>query len=122
MLDSFFSLQLGVDFGGSGSYYSAVSCILLYIPRPKEGLDVPAAATGSALLPAPGLRGSRLSGLRVRVVSDCRDEGDRERRSNRDCRRGSGVVWSKRERFGRRSSSAMVAIVNLRSGVELFIG
>lgn len=44
----------------------------------------------------------------MRADSDCRDEGDRERRSKRDGRRGSGSVWSKRERLARRLSSAMM--------------
>lgn len=58
----------------------------------------PAAAVGSCGLAdfaeasTPGLRGSLLSGLRCRADSDCRVVGDRERRSNRDCRRGSGSV------------------------------
>lgn len=66
---------------------------------------LPAAAAGSAepdflAESVAGLPGSRLNGLRVRV-SDRRDGGDRERRSKRDGRRGSGSVWSKRERLGR---------------------
>lgn len=73
----------------------------------------PAAAAGStadgfAGVSAPGLRLSgRLNGLRVRADSDCLLDGDRERRSKRE-RRGSGSVWSKRDRFTRCSSSAMV--------------
>lgn len=58
--------------------------------------NLPAAAAGSTeaftgASPA-GLRGSRLSGLRVRVDSDCLADGDRERRSNRERRGGSGSV------------------------------
>lgn len=119
MLDSFLSLQLGIDFGGGSSYFSNQLRATIHFPKTKQAQNIPAAATGSALLLAPGLRGSRLSGLRVRVASDCREEGDRERRSNRDWRRGSGVVWSKRERLGRRSSSAMAAILYSSFGVEL---
>lgn len=37
-------------------------------------------------------------GLRLRV-SECREDGDLERLSNREALRGSGSVWSKRERF-----------------------
>ena len=65
----------------------------------------PAAAAGS---PTVGLRESLLNGLRLRLVSACRDEGDLERLSNRDGLRGSGSVWSKRDRLERRSSSAIL--------------
>lgn len=54
----------------------------------------------------------------MRVDSDCLAEGDRERRSNRE-RRGSGSVWSKRERFARRSSSAIATTVGKGVGSKV---
>lgn len=49
------------------------------------------------------------SGLLLLRVSDWRLEGDRDRRSNREERFGSGSVWSNRERFEPlRSSSAIL--------------
>lgn len=75
---------------------------MVHIPAAAAGSE----ATGLGASPA-GL--SRLSGLRVRADSDCLSDGDRDRpRSNRERRGGSGSVWSKRDRFTRRSSSAMV--------------
>lgn len=113
MLSSFLRLQLSIYLGCCrGCLYSKHSQFW------KEVLDVgtngtqrncpaiPAAAAGSA--DADFLEVS--SGLRVRTVSGCRDEGERERRSNRE-RRGSGSVWSKRERLGRRSSSPMLGLL-----------
>lgn len=102
MLNALFRLQLGVDLCRSGScvYDSNVSSAATQVPcaidscHYPEGTNVPAAAAGSVFFAgsALGLRGSRLRGLRARVDSDCRDEGDRERRSKRDGRRTSGSV------------------------------
>lgn len=116
MLDSLFRLELSVDLGRCGS------CIMVIMvstrttvgQENRDKLTIPAAAAGSpgdALLASIlGLRGSPLRGLRVRAAPDCRDDGDRERRSNRDARLGSGSFWSNRERLGRCSSSAMTYI------------
>lgn len=115
MLNSFLGLQLGVDLGrcSSCSDFHIVSFCGKRKTFEAGLLAIPAAAAGSTEpdfleSSAPGLKGSRLRGLRVRVDSGCREEGDRERRSNREARRGSGSVWSKRERLARRSSSAMI--------------
>ena len=64
-------------------------------------LPAAAAGSGAALLfsAAPGERLDFPSGLRLRLDSVCLEDGDRERRSKRDCFRGSGSVWSKRDRF-----------------------
>jgi hypothetical protein len=80
----------------------------------NEGGDrhSPAAAAGSneaeRLSVEAGPRRSLPKGLLLRLVSVCRDEGERERRSNREGLRGSASVWSKRERFTLRSSSPML--------------
>ncbi len=44
----------------------------------------------------------------MRLGSCWRLDGERERRSNRDCLRGSGSVWSKRDRFFGADSSDIV--------------
>src|SRR5438034_4558945 len=77
----------------------------------------PAAAAGSGaagflLSSMPGLCGSRLNGLRSRADSECRVEGERERRSNLDGRRVSDSVWSNRDRLARRSLSP-ISLKNL---------
>jgi hypothetical protein len=59
--------------------------------------DSPAAAAGSRDAffpsPAPGVDWESLGrGLRLRLVSECRLAGERERRSNRDDRFTSGSV------------------------------
>lgn len=101
MLNTLLCLQLSVDLGRCGS------CILSGCQPPISHPTISSDARGRAVIPAAaagsappdffagsalGLRGSRLRGLRVRVASDCRDEGDRERRSKREARRGSGSV------------------------------
>lgn len=122
---SLFNLQLLTGLAGGVSWVPFFACNWALIlaaaaaiygqpqtkNKPQRVITIPAAAAGSAEVDfrvesVVGLPGSRLRGLRVRV-SDCRDGGDRERRSKRDGRRDSGSVWSKRERFGRRSLSAM---------------
>lgn len=94
MLNTLLCLQLSIDLGRGGSCISQSA--QNFIPKYAKTAFLPAAAAGSPVdffpVSAPGLPGSRLRGLRVRVVSDCRDEGDRERRSKRDGRRGSGSV------------------------------
>lgn len=114
MLNAFLCLQLSIDLRCSGSYSRKEQRALAVqnaLQTQFTTSSLPAAAAGSteafAGASPAGLRGSRLSGLRVRVDSDCLADGDRERRSNRE-RRDSGSVWSKRERLTRRSSSAMV--------------
>lgn len=117
MLNALLCLQLSIDLRGGGGCSRKDQQVLamqnLFVAR-NLAPDLPAAAAGSTAVFAgaspAGLRGSRLSGLRVRVDSDCLAEGDRERRSNRE-RRGSGSVWSKRERLTRRSSSVMARVV-----------
>lgn len=115
MLDSLFGLQLSIDLGRCSSCITK-SQHLQHAARDKDKgqIAIPAATAGSPedclFASAAGLRGSPLRGLRVRAAPDCREDGDRERRSNRDARFGSGSFWSKRERFARGSSSAMVYI------------
>lgn len=75
MLDSFLSLQLGIDFGGGSSYFSNQLRATIHFPKTKQAQNIPAAATGSALLLAPGLRGSRLSGLRVQWLPTVAKKG-----------------------------------------------
>lgn len=103
MLDSLFSLQLSVYLGRGGSCITDPEVSSSH--RSRQRISSPAAAAGSPgdsfFASVLGLRGSPLRGLRVRAAADCRDEGDRERRSNRDARFGSGSFWSKRERLGR---------------------
>lgn len=56
-----------------------------------------------------GLSEALSRGLLLRLGSDFRAGGERERRSNLDALFGSGSVWSKRERFAvRRSVSSML--------------
>lgn len=73
---------------------------------------LPAAAAGSKeadfLSSVDGLLTS-LPGLRLRRDSLVRETGDRERRSKRDAGFRSGSVWSKRDRFTRGASSAIVS-------------
>lgn len=70
---------------------------------------LPAAAAGSKddFLPSEEGLFTSLAGLRLRRDSLVRDTGERERRSKRDVF-FSGSVWSKRERFTRGASSAMI--------------
>lgn len=96
MLDSFPSLQVGVDLCGGGS------CGVVSMnrrTRRSEGhrsRDLPAAAAGSSpVVLFPPDAGDWLdfpSGLRLRLESVCLEDGDRERRSNREGFRGSGSV------------------------------
>ena len=72
--------------------------------------SLPAAAAGSndaGFRPSDEALFASLAGLRLRRDSLVRDTGDRERRSKRDGFEGS--VWSKRERFVREASSAILA-------------
>lgn len=64
------------------------------------------------LSPTAGLWRSLSSGLRLLRDSGCLEEGDRERLSNREAFRGSGSVWSKRDRF-RGASSDMIRLRRL---------
>lgn len=79
----------------------------------------PAATAGSSeaerLSLEAGLRESLPRGLLLRLEPVCRDEGERERLSNLDVLRGSGSVWSKRERFTLLSSSAILLSSRRRS-------
>lgn len=68
---------------------------------------LPAAVAGSTALELRTILAPR--GLLLRRGSVSRADGERERLSNRDGLRGSGSVWSNRERFDRFSSSAMKA-------------
>lgn len=110
MLDALFRLDLGIDPSGSSSWdEKLVSTERANVPGEK---NAPAAAAASTVevrlfsepLPSP----SRGKGLRSRPASDLRPGGERDRRSKRE-RRGSGSVWSNRDRFTvRRSASSMV--------------
>lgn len=96
MLNTLLGLELRIDLrrGRScGKSPKRVSNARLSGIANKSFQHLPAAAAGSGLLEDSlvGLRGSRLNGLRVRTESDCRADGDRERRSKRE-RRGSGSV------------------------------
>ena len=88
--------------------------------RQDRLIHVPAAAAGSAakalgptFSAAPGLIDFvGASGLLVLRVSDSLRDGDRDRRSKRDERFGSGSVWSNRDRLELlRSSSAILLVV-----------
>lgn len=80
-------------------------------------IHIPAAAAGSVakafgplLSAVPGLRDLlAANGLLLLCVSDSRLEGERDRRSNREDRFGSGSVWSNRERFELLRSSSAIA-------------
>ena len=89
--------------------------------------NLPAAAAGSppgAFLFSSdlGLKADSLAtGLRLRLDSECRLDGERDRRSKREDRLTSGSVWSKRERLVvRRSSSVMVNVENVRRQNVIF--
>ena len=71
----------------------------------RDGYGVPAAAAGSMGDLESGVELSRSfeRGLRSRTTSCFLAGGDRERLSNRDILRGSGSVWSKRERLTARA-------------------
>ena len=65
---------------------------------------LPAAAAGSSGVfladSEAGLPEARPTGLLLRLESEClAGGGDRDRRSKREVRFGSGSVWSKRDRF-----------------------
>jgi hypothetical protein len=99
MLSSFPGLKLRVDLGCSGGY-----------ERMRSVIVSTAAAAGSndvGFRPSDEGPFTSLAGLRLRRGSLVRDTGDRERRLKRDGFEGS--VWSKRERFVRGASSAILA-------------
>lgn len=108
ILNPFSRLKFCVDLCCSGGWGREVS------PGEQEVRCwySPAAAAGSIdadrFSLASGLRGSLPNGLLLRFESVCREEGERDRLSNLDDLRGSGSVWSKRERFTLRSSSPML--------------
>lgn len=120
MLNTLACLELGIDSGGGGG------CMTTLVTRkggapflgpnfgPWCGLgNIPAAAAGSmAGLESPGASRGLDKGLlsRSRPESCWRAGGERERRSKRE-RRGSGSVWSKRERFTLRRSVSSIACV-----------
>jgi hypothetical protein len=98
MLDALSGLELGIDLGcGSGWKGSALTLTPTKIEK-NEGGDrhSPAAAAGSneaeRLSVEAGPRRSLPKGLLLRLVSLCRDEGERDRLSNREALRGSGSV------------------------------
>jgi len=75
---------------------AAVARVSSLIQKDRR-IDLPAAAAGSkeGFFPSPApdvFCESRGSGLRLRLVSECRLVGERERRSNRDDRFASGSV------------------------------
>ncbi len=88
----------------------------------REG-SLPAAAAGSTGgdLESVGASRGLERGLRSRSrpESGLRAGGERERRSNRE-RRGSGSVWSKRDRFVLRRSESSIA--EKSRGTKLAIG
>lgn len=99
-----------------------------YISHVANGANIrsnsPAAAAGSegvaGLLASsePGLD-RRFIGLRSRTGSEAREDGERERLSNRDWRFGSGSVWSNRERLVRLSLSDILAVSTIRAGQKV---
>lgn len=109
VIDAFLSLELSINLGSSGSYFWEVRILTSRSSFREEqrGDFLPAAAAGSTLglFVSPS---AREIGLRSRGASERLEGGDRDRRSNRDGRLGSGSVWSKRDRFMvRRSASSM---------------
>ena len=76
--------------------------------------DIPAAAAASGFgfrkgSPVDGLSEPRVIGLLLRLDSDLRAGGDRERRSNLEVLGAGGSVWSKRDRLAvRLSVSSMI--------------
>lgn len=114
MLDAFLSLDRSVDASCSCGCRNISHSLLSMGKNPSY---IPAAAAGSvakALGPLfsviPGLKDLLgASGLLLLRVSDPRLEGDRDRRSSREDRFGSGSIWSKRDRFAvLRPSSAIM--------------
>ena len=109
MLYTLLGLNRRIDSGSCGSYRPSAESEFQMVVG-----NIPAAAAGSAPVDFLGseLGVSELplaAGLRLRFGSLCRVEGERDRRSKREVRFGSGSVWSKRERFELlRSSSAIV--------------
>lgn len=109
MLDALLGLELGIDLGGSGSYF-------IISPRSRNSQiwgHSPAAAAGSATGfladSTAGLPDPLPIGLLLRLGSVLMAGGERDLRSKREGRLGS--VWSNRERFAaRRSVSSMVAL------------
>ena len=97
--------------------------------HPQEGL-LPAAAAGSEDDNGVGTAslldswtGGLLDGgggLRLLRGALCLEEGDLDRRSNRDGFRGSGSVWSKRDRF-RGASSDMTGIEVKAGKMQVFL-
>lgn len=113
MLYAFSCLQICIDLRSRRSWDG--TCQLLPI---LEGCCacLPAAAAGSSdgflASEAFGLWLLLPIGLRLTLGADCLADGDLERRSKRE-RRGSGSVWSKRDRFDFRSSSPMIIVPSL---------
>jgi hypothetical protein len=70
--------------------------------------------------PAAGLCPSLsfVSGLRLLRDSECLVEGDRERRSKREGLRGSGSVWSKRDRLRGASSDIFAEAEDISRDIE----
>lgn len=97
MLDTLAGLELRINPGGGGSYnMMLVKAHCVVRARNCEKGILPAAAAGSTgdLEPAGALSRDRGMGLRSRSrpESGLRGGGERDRRSNRDARRGSGSV------------------------------
>jgi hypothetical protein len=90
MLDAFARLQVCIDLCGGGSCPD-VSSDLRFRP---ECQDLPAAAAGSTGVFLASCDAGNLEsmGLRLLLGSECRVEGERDRRSNREGFRGSGSV------------------------------
>ncbi len=114
MLDTLSRLQLCVDLsrGGSCDVQLAYGLRVL-VTRELDKPAAAAASTGLFLVSGVALSAPLLRGLRSRALSGLRAAGERDLRSNLE-RRGSGSVWSKRDRFAvRRSVSSIIAVVRL---------
>jgi len=103
VLNAFPRLQLRIDLGRRRRCEVLVSDVV----HAEGGIRLPAAATASCVLRFSsgfGLWDPLASGLRLLLDSVCLEDGDRDRRSNLEALRGSGSVWSKRERLRGASS------------------
>ena len=78
-----------------------------------------ASCAAADLSPFAGLSSTLLIGLRSRASESFLSSatGERERRSKRDLRAGSGSVWSKRDRLRPVSSDMLAVLVRVREYV-----
>lgn len=105
MLNALFRLELRVDSRGRGSYESISHSFY----SQSEEQPVPAAAAASTGDFFGSVAWSLGRGLRSLADSERLPGGDLERRSNLEALRGSGSVWSNRERLAERRSVSSIA-------------